>query len=125
MPLNVAMEELDAWIVCNESDHRVALSIDSNDVTSHGNIREVTTVASVNTFARRWPFAHLELVSMEMEGVDCRVSIVHDNLDDLAFLYYEWVDRAIYRRIRVGSSCADCCVERWDFLWNVRYVVEE
>lgn len=56
--------------------------------------------------------------------MDGYVKVVHHDLNDLALLYYEWIDHAIYQGVGVGGSGADSREEGGNFLCNVCDVVE-
>ena len=51
VPLNVAMEQLDAWIVGHEADDRVAVGVDSNGVPLGWDSGEVAALAGVFSFS--------------------------------------------------------------------------
>jgi hypothetical protein len=61
---------------------------------------------------------------VKVERMNGFVMVIHHNLDDVTFLHYKRIDHPIDQRICVLLSCANCCKERWYFLWNVSYVVE-
>ena len=95
MPLNVAMEQIDTWVISLESDDSVTFGVNKDGVTAHWNLwchvqtREVLRVSGT--------IHHLEIVPVEMERVVGTVVVVDCDFDS----------RSIWDNIRVGISAID------------------
>lgn len=103
----MAMNQPDTGIVRLESNYSVAVRIYSVCVALHGNRREVSALSCVPASTARGSFDHLELVAMQMEGVDRPIQIVDCYLNNFALRHHKWVDCAIDDGICVGSARTD------------------
>jgi len=120
----MAVEQPNSSIICLVTEDNVAIRVHRNSVASHWYQWESCGFAIVSSFVCFRPLAYLKLVAMKMERMDGCVEVIQNNLNDVAILHHEWIDESIDQRICVLRSCANCCKERWYFLWNVGFVVE-
>ena len=87
MPLDVAMEEPDAWVVGDEAEDHVAVGSHEHGVAAHGHGREfgvVLWVVHSGLFLRAVDY--LEVVTVKMEGMLAWIHIVQNNLDNFVLL---------------------------------------
>lgn len=120
VPLDVAVEERDAWVVGFEADDGVAVTVNEDGVSAHGRRWGV----EVGWGSERWPVVRtgaracddLEFVAMEMERVSASVVVNYREFDDGAVgenvgvcggAVDEWVVDQL-------GGCAEGSVEGWD-----------
>ncbi len=89
---DVAMEEPDAGIIRLESPDRVAILVQHDGVSADGCRGDVGGVcAGPDSSVRGRSFEDLELMAVEMHGVEVVMAVVDDKLDDLSVFEYEWI----------------------------------
>lgn len=129
MPLDVAVEEPDAWIVCHEPQDHEAQWIDHRGVSAHRDrgkirVRDVGVGEEAGVFLGA--IHGLEVVPVQVEGVFACVVVVDDDLDDLPL--------GEHKRVRIGAvhgyvcsqlAGAEGCVQGRYFGGFVGDVVEE
>jgi hypothetical protein len=71
------------------------------------------------------PGGDLELVAVQVEGVDCFVKVVDDYLYDVISDNNEGIYVPVYDRVDIISSCGEGREQRRDFSRSVGDVVEE
>lgn len=95
MPFNVAVEQPYTRVICLKPYDSITSSVDGNCVASCRHGWPVSRFPIVDPLAGRLSFGHLELMPVEMEGVDGTVEVVHRDLNDVSFLCYERIDSAV------------------------------
>jgi len=78
----MAMKQPHARIIRGKSQHRITSRINSNGIPPHRHSGEVPCMAVKTPRIRRRPLADLELVAVQMEGMDCGVEVVDCDLDN-------------------------------------------
>ena len=113
------------WVIGAESDHRVSAILHHQRVPSHGRLGVVSIGPREITCIWGCSLQDLELVAVEVEGVEVGVVIVDDYLDNVAVIEDEWVDGTVDLGIRViFASYRQSGVEGWDLWGNICNVVE-
>ena len=87
MPFNMAVEEPHSGIVRPEANHKIAVRLDPQGVSSHGRLRHANAVViDVRAGLFLGAVDDLEVVAVQMERVLARISVVQHELDDLVTL---------------------------------------
>ena len=124
MPLDVAVNEPDTWVISPESDARGAAAFDLNGVALYG--RGGNGVAGlVGPGTARGAVEDLEVVAVEMEGVVAGCEVVEDNFDDLALFNYEGVYLAVDLGVLGVLADGEEGVDGGYVLVDVAYIVDE
>jgi len=95
MPFDVTMEQPDTRVFGLESDHNVAISVDGDGVTFWRHGWKVPPLSGVGTMAASGPFANLELMTVQMEGVDSSIQVVYHDLHDITLVHHERIDVSV------------------------------
>ena len=124
VPLDVAVEQPDAWVGGTESQDDIGVRHDG-DCVAHRRVVLVVFIAA-------WPGAcsavgtgeDLEVVAMEVEGVVGDIIVVDHDLDCVVVVDHKRVHLAVDDRVATGVSGGGGAVEGRDLLVNVGEVVE-
>lgn len=126
MPLNMAMEEDNAWVVRREAQHNVARPRHKDGVATHGHGLEFADVVVPGAGVCGTAVGELRLVTVCVEGVGVFFAVVDHQLDRGVVGEYHGVGvDAVYYGVRGLVAYAERCVERWNLLVKVCDVVEE
>jgi len=127
VPLDVAVEKPDSWIVCFEPQHDVPVRLYEHGIPPHRRLRVVSGgVAVVGPGFLGRTVGELEGVAVEVEWVFSGVVVVEDELDGLVLLEDEGVGVGAVDGDVVGSGAGgEGGVEGWDFGDDVGNVIEE
>lgn len=124
MPLDMAMEEEHARIIGLESEHGIRFGVDGKDITHGRFLRETIGAAWIVAGSAARPVHDLELMPVQVEGVDGFIVIVDDDVDDVTRRYDERVDLAIDNWVGVVIASGGSSVQTWDLLRNVGQTIE-
>lgn len=124
MPLNMTMEEEHARVIGLESEHGIRFGVDGKDITHGRLLRETVGAAWIVAGSAARPVHNLELMPVQVEGVDGFIVIVDDDVDDVTRRYDERVDLAIDNWVGVVIASGGSSVQTWDLLRNAGQTIE-
>ena len=124
VPLDVAVEEEDTRVGGDVAQHGERVGHDGEGIALRrlGVVVHVTTRPS--TGATAGTVKNLELVAVKVERVDGAIAIVDDNLDDVAVVDNERIDKTVDTSVGIGSPRSGNTVEGGNLLGNIRLIVE-
>ena len=124
VPLNVAVEEEDARVGGDVAQHGERVGHDREGITLGrlGVIVHVT--ARPSTGATGGTVKNLELMAVKMEGVDGAIAIVDDNLNDVAIVDNERIDKTVDTGVGIGFTRSRNGIKSGNLLGNIRLIVE-
>jgi hypothetical protein len=118
------MEQKNTRVIGFEAEHGVRVGIDLDDVSTRWLGGESTGAAGVVACSAFRTAHDLELVAVEVEGVDGIVLVVDDNVHDSVVTHDEGVDVAVDDRIGVRVARGGGGVQRRHFLGDVGLAVD-
>lgn len=123
VPLDVAVEEEDARVVGLDAQPRVRAAVDADDVSPRRRGAGVAGPVKDAGAALR-SLNDLELVAVQVEGVDCWIKIVDDDLDNVTVVDDERQDRSVHTRVCIVGSDGRRSIQGRCLLHDVCLIVE-
>ncbi len=124
VPLNVAVEEEDTRVGGDVAQHGERVCHDGDGIALRRLGVVVHVTARPSTGATAGTVKNLELMAVKMERVDGAVVIVDDNLDDVAIVDNERIDKTVDTSVGIGSPRSGNAVKCGNLLGNIRLIVE-
>jgi hypothetical protein len=108
VPFNVAVEEEDTGVVGGEAQDGVGVGVDSQDVTAGGSSAGARVATAPNTGIRGSPLDDLELMAVQVEGVDGSVQVVYNNVHSVIVVDNERGDITVESSVDVLVAEGGC-----------------